>query len=241
MFRLVIALILTISPAGWAVPNCIRVLSGGDAEWVSLSLTNARAVMKKAVGEKGKPLYETEHFARYEVPGLPQGVKMLDPSTISQRIFRYYFQGERNRLGEVLKNERLRAGPAPYAIVSPGVQVDYYVDLTGVFVTTPKFKAEQVGLTRADNATYVDFRFPEGTGVLQIEPGILLVPGNKGNHAWVRQAYEEFKKSGRLPRDSSIADLVLKMQDEERRNPSLLIPMQIPIQIVRSKGKVERP
>ena len=241
MFRLVIALLLIVSPAGWAAPTCLRILSKSDAEWVALSLTNAKAVLKKSVGEAGKALYVTEHFARYEVPGLPPGVELLDPSTVSQRVFRYYFQGEKNHLGEVLKNERLRAGPAPYAIVSPGVQADYYVDLTGVFVTTPKFKAEQVGLNREDNATYVDFRFPEGTGVLQIEPGILLVPGNKGNRAWVRQLYEDFKKSGTLPRDSSSADLVRKMRDEEKQNPSLLIPMEIPIHIVRSKGKVEQP
>lgn len=123
--------------------------------------------------------------------------RALDAAEMRSTLFRHYTTPE--GFEKILERKRLVAGPVSY-VSSPYV----YPDVTGIFLTTSKFKPETVGLDSAVHSKWVDFHLPEGTGVLWLEPGIYVVPGSVAVPEWlIRSVKSENQYSSELSKLST--------------------------------------
>lgn len=134
-----------------------------------------------------------QHGDAVEVIGVPSSARLVEygPS----EVFRYYVS-DRALYDRIVSERTLRAGNLPYVVVHPQLRREYYYSLEGIFLTKPAFRPEQVGLERDPRMSYVDFTLPEGLGLIQLEPGIFLVPGKPAVRDWIREAYERYRASG---------------------------------------------
>jgi hypothetical protein len=106
--------------------------------------------------------------------GVPRQAEVV---TAGQRTYRHYTYTP-EQLNSIIESGSLLSGRVPYAVVIPGGRY-YWSDLKGAFVTTPEHRADKVGV---GNSPYsVDFRLPEDLPLIQLEPGILLVPNINGS------------------------------------------------------------
>lgn len=131
--------------------------------------------------ERNKFFREEPHFVRIRV-GMPATLRLV-PS--EGKVFRHYTT--KSRLQEILKTKMLQASWTPFYYSA--FMVDYNEDLTGVFITTPEFKANQVGV-REENASFIDFKLPANTGILYIRDGVLLIPGTPTAEPWKVRLYQ---------------------------------------------------
>lgn len=114
----------------------------------------------------------TEPYTRYKP-------RVLDSSEVANKVFRHYTTPARKL--KILRLRRLRAGSTAYAYGPYS-----FADLTGVFFTTPNFGAEEVGLNGTIAPEWVDVSLDPGTVVIQLQPGIFLVPGSPDIPAWLQ-------------------------------------------------------
>ncbi len=115
----------------------------------------------------------TESYTRYKP-------RVLQSDEIAGKIFRHYTTPSGKM--QILSSQRLRAGSTAYAYGPYS-----FSDLTGVFLTTPDFGADEVGLSGAIALAWVDVLLDPATVVLQLEPGIFLVPGSPEIPDWLRK------------------------------------------------------
>lgn len=144
----------------------------------ALEAFNARAV--ELLQLRGQPLIATsEPQEAYwpditQIQGVPAHVRLLDAKESAETVFRH-FSGPPT-IETILNHNTLRSGLTPYVQGAANRAWKVYSDLAGIFLTLPGVEPEAVGISKK-KAAYVDVRLPEGTPVLEIEPGkILLIP-----------------------------------------------------------------
>jgi hypothetical protein len=137
-----------------------------------------------------KILFAKDGVEIVEARGVPSRVQLVpEPHT---KVFRQFIQPK--YLADILKEQRLVAGPMSYVVKSNNTTT-YFVDLTGIFLTDASFAGSDVGVSKHHDA-FIDLRVHEGTQVLQLEPGIYLIPGPPGVRQWLREKYAEYKATG---------------------------------------------
>ena len=146
----------------------------------------------------GKPVTMNESGSKkfdgdieYVARGIPNGAKLR--TAYHGEIFRHYATTDEN-VQKIINSSSLVAGNLPYITQGGGIRVSY-VDLTGIFLTLPNFRPDQIGVSKESINAYVDVYLPSGTEVLDLEPGIILVPGPGNVPPWLRKYYEQWQHS----------------------------------------------
>jgi hypothetical protein len=183
---------------------------------------------KQKAGVSRRDQYEGQmERADYIISGIPKQVKQVNPSGV---VYRHYI-GKNMQI--ILESSQLKTGITPYVIMNPGYSREVYVDLVGIFLTTPLTPPERVGLPRNNNADYIDFTLYEGTPVVEIEKEILLIPGRPDLPEWLKLAYAEYKRTGRT--QTQYVELFTKVDERGGVIPTF---MKIQIKKFRQNGVV---
>jgi hypothetical protein len=174
----------------------------------------------------GKPISLAESGSKkidgdveYIAHGIPDTVK-LHP-LVPAEIFRHYSSPE--NIEAIIKGRKLIAGNLPYVVTSRGVRTSF-VDLTGIFLTKPGFSPQQVGVEKNKLNSFIDLRLPSGTEVIQLEPGIFLVPGPAKIPEWIANYYGEWKLHPHTV-PGYVRTTMMKLDEQG----GILTPVQIPI------------
>lgn len=122
--------------------------------------------------------------------GVPSRTKLINPEGL---VLRHYTEKEET-LGKIIESEYLIAGITEYCDTPSKRFKIKYPDMTGVFLTKPDVDPKSVGV--AFSKYYVDITLPADTGLLELEPNILLVPGKFITPDWVVKMYNEKYKKG---------------------------------------------
>jgi hypothetical protein len=250
-----------------ATPGLLGAVSTGhptapvDHE-IPLSLERARAFSAlRSIGTRcefseslndrhsSSQLFGVPDFARLgivgdDTPRLPQDP--ADTLIISAaRVFRQYVRTEED-VHAILRDSVLIPGTRCfYEIGGPnGVP---FMDLVGIFATTPDFRPDEVGVP--DSKFYVDFAFPAGAGLLHLsrkDDRYWMLPGIPQRPAWFREYYQAWtarerpdaKTSMQMLRDSGYQDRAWKFAShvaefvEIDAHGGLPEPSRLPVQIV---------
>lgn len=158
------------------------------------TVENMKALLdRKKSGVKSKVIINNDKHIHTEFSGVPDFVEPYDHRGVT---FRHFFRSKEQK-SSALSSGKLIAGPVSYAQVYGGVRNDY-LDLTGVFITKPGVKPEDVGVPGHD--VYIDIRFPDDTGVVEIEPGLIyMVPGKPKIPDWIADYYNKYKTGEKIP------------------------------------------
>lgn len=133
---------------------------------------------------------ELNYNGRIVAFGLPYGAlsrfepRLLSPAEIATKTFRHYTTEE--GLSEIKKTRRLRAGSTPY-VNSPYV----YTDVTGIFLTLKEYNGAAVGLDEAASGHSIDLKLNPQLAVVQLEPGIYVVPGPSPIPDWLSRRIKD--------------------------------------------------
>lgn len=195
MIRLFIILNLVFTAAASAnfCSEKVHVQAIAPAEHPSFKAAVELMELKKQPLQSTVLFSSPHHGDTVEVIGVPQSAELVDYG--EDEVFRYYLSDE-TITDKLLSEGKLQAGILPYVIVHPQVRKEYYYSLEGIFITKPGFEPQQVGLERNPNMNYVDFTLPKGLGLIQLEPGIFLIPGKPATAPWIMDAYLKFRASG---------------------------------------------
>lgn len=175
----------------------------------------------------GKPMVKTLTYSVadldvYTLAGVPATAKWVPTEG---QIWRHYKGPDEVR--RVVAQGQIASGIVPYVIVNPGLSREIYADLSGVFLTRPGVSPKAVGLEAGANS-YVDFTLDSGkiSAVLEIEPGILLVPGNKAYPDWLVQKFHRriAEPSTMLGPDEA---KLFEAWNQAGRNPGTPVPIRI--------------
>ncbi len=158
-----------------------------------------------------------------EVRGFPRSAIRYQPGR--DEVFRYYVSNP-DVHSAILEQSALRAGVLPYVVNEPGLKKEYYIDLTGVFLTKPGFEPHQVGLDANPEMNSIDFTVSPETQMIRLEAGIFLIPGKPAYPAWVREAYQRWKQDAGVG-NNGLPDAVFRRMQERESLPDLLIPIKI--------------
>ena len=158
-----------------------------------------------------------------EVRGAPKAARIH--ATHEGEVFRHYMT-DPGTIELIREEKALRAGVLPYVVNEPGVKKEYYIDLTGAFITKPGFEPHQVGLGRNPRMDYVDFTLSQGTPVIQLEPGIFLLPGKPIFQKWIQDAFDAWEKGGSKEYPAEHVAIFRQIQ-AVRGEPELFVPIQI--------------
>ncbi len=184
---------------------------------------------KKLIELKTKPmksrvLFDSpNHGATIETYGVPANAKQLFYRPTD--IFRYYVS-DSAVMKMILESGQLKAGQVPYAVVKPYLSKEYFYSLDGLFVTTPEFEPWQVGLDKKLNTDFVDFTLPDGLGLIQLEPGIILLPGKPDIPQWIQNSYQRYVENGSAPMPNGMED-AFKRVETFADQPDLVISVNI--------------
>ena len=168
-----------------------------------------------------------------EVFGAPKTAQIY--VTRENEIFRQYLS-ESGVLDRILEERALRSGVLPYVVSEPGLKKEYFIDLTGAFITKSDFYPHQVGLGRNPQMDYIDFILAPETSVIRLEEGIFLLPGKPIFQKWIQDAFFEWKKSGSKEYPAEHTSIFRRIQASSGK-PELVVPIQI--QAYRQNGKVK--
>jgi CubicO group peptidase (beta-lactamase class C family) len=111
-------------------------------------------------------------------------------------IFRHY--ASPGRIRDIIATGSVRAALLPYVVRSCGSRVSY-VDVTGIFLTKPGFSAKSVGVSEDSAETFVDLKLPPNTMILELEPGILVVPGPPSLPNWLTAYAAQMATGAEIP------------------------------------------
>ena len=150
--------------------------------------------------------------------GVPAGTKLVTAKSIA--IARHYSPA----VDAIRSSGSLKAGPRPYIHSLSHVR-DEYQELTGIFFTIPEHDPADLWMGLDESSPYIDFVLPAGIGVLEVEEGVYLIPGPPRVATWIRQAYAQWKKTGKAP--VGLEERFLRY-DETGGIP---MPLEIPIEI----------
>ncbi len=161
--------LIFIASVAEAILPCDRAL-------IAQSQTNVRDFFKLADFEPSEDDGSGGDRVYRKTSGRPDSARVVVPG---ETVYRHYIsdvdQDPEAIRRTIVMTRRLRAGRTPYVTGDlPWFRMTY-PDVRGIFVTTPEWTSEKVGIFK--NLPYVDFRFEAGTGLVELEPGILLVPG----------------------------------------------------------------
>lgn len=191
-------------------------------EAVQLSQANAKELLaRKKAGLSTREILSDPEKSSVIVAGVPAFVTLH--GFAASKIFRHYTA--REAVEAIVHSGWLKAGTLPYITVGGGIRRTYE-DLTGVFVTTPEFRPEFVGLARGADKNYVDFYFHRGTAVVEIEKGILLVPGKQDFPGWLKAEYRKWRDGHYVPPEYE-KEMLARMEQAG------IEPATVPIRIVR--------
>jgi hypothetical protein len=154
----------------------------------------------------------------YFYSGVPAYVKSASMKEL--KVLRHYSFA----IDQIVASKSLKAGPRPFIIPEPH-QRDEFVDLTGVFFTTPDFPPHKLWLGFNDKTPYVDFVVDEKTGLLSLTEGNFLIPGAPSKPKWYVTMYEEYEKSGKAP--DYLKEEFKRIKQSGGLKPQLEIPIQI--------------
>lgn len=158
-----------------------------------------------------------------EVRGAPKGTRLYPIQ--EHEVFRHYV-ADPALLDHILQEQNLRAGFLPYIVSEPGLKKEYFVDLTGAFITKPGFEPHQVGLGRSPRMDYLDLTLDPTTELLQIETGIFLLPGKPLHPKWIQDAFDEWR-SGIFKEYSAGYVALFRRIHAAIGRPELMVPIRI--------------
>lgn len=105
-----------------------------------------------------------------EIRGLPRDFQSF--ITTGEEIFRQYVN-DINSYNLISVNAILRGGKIPYEWKVKNSSTKW-IDMKGIFLTTPKFSKEDVGVPY--NNYVVDLKLPAGIEILRFTDSIMLLP-----------------------------------------------------------------
>jgi hypothetical protein len=162
----------------------------------------------------------------YEVHGIPSHAQFRKVG--ANEIFRHY--SPTANLKTIRESHVLTAGILPY--IQSGGSRTTFVDITGIFFTKPEYSPRAAGVSSELQNSYVDFRLPEGTVILELEPQILLLPGPPSLPSWLKPYISAFKNgSGDIPH--YLLPTLQRIRDKNLFNEQ---PLQVKIEIVGSRN-----
>ena len=179
-----------------------------------------RLMQIKAKGTASREVFNKPDQVQLATSGVPATAQLLNPG---ETIFRHYSSKE--GVLAIVEKFTIRAGNMNYVIRSSGYREDF-TDLTGAFLTQPGSNAQDVGVI-TENSSYVDLKLYAGTGLIDLEPGIFLIPGARNYPQWLVESYEKFLSSGVLPK---AAAEIRAVQDLAAQNGNH--PLEIPVRVV---------
>jgi hypothetical protein len=209
--------------------------SQSESEIIASQIKEAKTITnkwmeKQKAGISRRDQYEGQvERADYIISGIPKQVKQVNPQGV---VYRHYV-GKNMQI--ILESSQLKTGITPYVIMNPGYSREVYVDLVGIFLTTPQTPPERVGLPRNNNADYIDFTLYEGTPVVEVEKEILLIPGRPDMPEWLKAAYAEYKKTGRT--QTQYVELFTKVDERGGVTPTF---MKVKITSYRLNGVIKK-
>lgn len=122
---------------------------------------------------------------RTVVYGLPPAeyanVRRLTSDETARIVFRHYTRGSISK--EIEASRKLKPGRTAY-VSSPFV----FVQMLGVFLTTPAFPPENIGLDESYDA-WIDLKVDPRIPVYYIQAGIYLIPGVPEPQPWMTQKH----------------------------------------------------
>ncbi len=169
------------------------------------------------------------HTQNVSVKGVPK-TAVVAPA--GARVFRNYLPAA--ALEKTLATQRLPSALTPYCQVSPGHERKIFENVTGLFLTFPQFSPDGLLDTGYQEMAFVDFQLAPETPVLQLEPGISVVPLPKRYPAWIVEKCTAFR-SGISSGDSSIDSMCQTLLEE---GADFTQVAEVPIQIIAS-GKYD--
>lgn len=165
-------------------------LTAGGPMWQEL-LDKARAAsgiaVKKLLSARGAVkvravLASKDTKTITEYTGVPGRVEELKPGT---RVYRHWVRSEAD-LDAIIAQGALRAGPVSYAEFTGSQRAfikDIYVDLHGVFFTTPAHAAAEPRVMNEATPHWIDFRLPKGVRALRLDGDeVLMIPAGTGDY-----------------------------------------------------------
>lgn len=201
-------------------------------------------------------IFGIPNFARAAVIGSKLPGSDYSPEILfdSCQIFRHYIRDD-VAAQAIVDSLELLAGPLAFTF-SGGNNYVPYVDLTGVFFTTPEYTPDKVGVP--DSAHYIDFTLPEHTPFLHLsnrDDRYLLLPGKAGYYKWYADSYQEWLEQGQPTpavcregyRNSGYkSDMWRRLStnaeayQEIFANGGMSAPAKLPLQRIVKVGKLER-
>lgn len=137
---------------------------------------STHAIAQDFLSKRGKPAAEKDlsygkDIVKVESEGIPARARLLKEEEVANLVFRHYSL----KADLIRETSMLKAGTTPY-VESQGERFWIgYVQLKGIFMTTKEFLPKQVGVFPEQ---YVDFKIDPKIAVLELEPGIYLIPSN---------------------------------------------------------------
>jgi hypothetical protein len=125
-----------------------------------------------------------------------------------------------------MSSKHLKSSFFSYTQVAPGLYSKDFTDLTGVFLTTPDHKPNQVGL--AANTTpefYIDLKLSSSVPLLELEEGILMIPLPHRTRDWVADYYRRYKSGEKLSKDDEA--MCKRIEAKGGIPPEYEIPVEI--------------
>ena len=218
---------------GRALPISANEPSIALAQRMAADILNRRAQGLRVVSPShhendGSPYeYDFRNLENHAVFGIPSDVESI-PTT--SRVFRHYTASE-GVYRIIIQSQSLLNGYLPYVRIVPGMYRELFQDLTGIFLTTPKHKASEVGVTasRVSGIYYVDVEIPPEVPLLQLEPSIFLIPlPARGYPPWMIEIYRRY-----LAGDSTLNSEYLRVcRDMEASRQPLQEPHHIGVRVV---------
>lgn len=185
--------------------------AAAESETVQETLARSRVIVadsKRGVQHRSQQLPGDGHLYDKRAFGVPRGAKLViigdetyrsarDPAdTIllgGETVFRHYTAEE--AFHRIVASRILIPGSVPF---SYGGQ-SFYEDLIGVFLTSPTFRPDQVGVPL--HHYYLDLRLRPGTGLVRLGQSdndqYFMIPGNPNYPVWFIEKYLKWIEAGR--------------------------------------------
>jgi hypothetical protein len=205
-----------------SIPSATKSLKPNATTKLALSraLERSKSLVNKPSAKVGEVSGGLDLPDEIFFKGFPPGVKIL---TLAQRKKLKLLQYTK-KVDEIVNTQRLLPGARPY-IDADAHQRVYYNDLTGIFLSSPVNDPQnlQLGLTRASD--YVEVEIDPQVPLLQILPGIYLIPLPESVYDWLLLAYQRWLSTGKDPYGQEMKFQRLKTLGGPGNN--LFVPIKI--------------
>lgn len=188
-------------PSPAAVQTEIALSQDRARALIALRPQGTRCNYKDSLNDRhsSSELFGVPDFAKLALIGDDSSKRESDPSdtmTVSAaRVFRQYVRTE-DEWNTIRSTGMLIPGMLCF-YENGGPHGVPYRDLVGVFLTTPEFKPDDVGVP--DSKRYVDFQLPSGIGMLHLshrDDRYWMIPGIPQRARWYREYYSKWIEKG---------------------------------------------